>query len=411
MVLISLSAFFSASETALSSVNRMRLKSLAEDGNTRAKQALDHAEHFDQMLSTILVGNNVVNIFASSLSTVMATALWGTKGVAASTVVMTIVILIFGEITPKSFAKERSEEVALATAPALGVLKVVLTPVVWFFTQVQLLMGRLYASPTQRPSVTEEELMTIIETIEEEGVIDEQKSDLVQSALEFDDITAQEVLTPRVDLVAIDLADGLDQIREIVIASRFSRIPAYEGNIDNIVGILQTRELLEALLRGEAVDVRAMLTPPFFIHKTKPIAQLLADFKRRRIHIAVVTDDYGGTLGIVTMEDLLEELVGDIWDEDEEEKLPVLPLGEGRFEVMGDCDVEEMLEEIGYEDRGFSSEYSTVGGWALEQFEKIPKPGDSFCFDGIQVTVKALEDQRITKLLVEYHPAGPEQED
>ena len=270
------------------------------------------------------------------------------------------------------------------------------------------MMARFTGSGDNSPSVTEQELKVIIETIEGEGVLEEQESDLVQSALEFDEIDAQEVITPRVDMIAVDIDDPIEETIKTVMESRYTRIPVYQGSTDNIIGILQARDLLESIIRGGEIDLRRLLSDPLFVHKTKKISTLLSDFKRNKVHIAVVTDDYGGTMGIVTMEDLLEELVGDIWDEDEEEVQELVQVGENRYEVTGDMNVYEMFEQLGVDDRSFDSDYNTISGWAMEMLEHIPEVGESFTYKNLTITVLEQENQRIIKLLVEVTPEeGP----
>lgn len=408
VVLILLSAFFSASETAFSTVNKIRLRNYVDGGSTKAQRALEIAEDYDNVLSTILIGNNVVNIASTAIATILFTNLFGASGAAISTAVMTVLVLTFGEILPKSYAKENSEALALRFAGPLGMLMVVLRPVVWLFVQLKGLMARFTGSGDNSPSVTEQELKVIIETIEGEGVLEEQESDLVQSALEFDEIDAQEVITPRVDMIAVDIDDPIEETIKTVMESRYTRIPVYQGSTDNIIGILQARDLLESIIRGGEIDLRHLLSDPLFVHKTKKISTLLSDFKRNKVHIAVVTDDYGGTMGIVTMEDLLEELVGDIWDEDEEEVEELVQVGENRYEVTGDMNVYEMFEQLGVDDRSFDSDYNTISGWAMEMLEHIPDVGESFTYKNLTITVLEQENQRIIKLLVEVTPEeGP----
>ena len=408
VVLILLSAFFSASETAFSTVNKIRLRNYVDGGSTKAQRALEIAEDYDNVLSTILIGNNVVNIASTAIATILFTNLFGASGAAISTAVMTVLVLTFGEILPKSYAKENSEALALRFAGPLGMLMVVLQPVVWLFVQLKGLMARFTGSGDNSPSVTEQELKVIIETIEGEGVLEEQESDLVQSALEFDEIDAQEVITPRVDMIAVDIDDPIEETIKTVMESRYTRIPVYQGSTDNIIGILQARDLLESIIRGGEIDLRRLLSDPLFVHKTKKISTLLSDFKRNKVHIAVVTDDYGGTMGIVTMEDLLEELVGDIWDEDEEEVEELVQVGENRYEVTGDMNVYEMFEQLGVDDRSFDSDYNTISGWAMEMLEHIPDVGESFTYKNLTITVLEQENQRIIKLLVEVTPEeGP----
>lgn len=405
-VLILFSAFFSASEMALSTVNRVRLRTMAEDGDRRAALANRLAERFDRTLPVILIGNNVVNIGAASAATAMVTQILGASGVAVATFVMTVVILVFGEVLPKSIAKENSEQIALLTCRPLSLLVVLLSPIAWLFTKLQDGVALLCGSRRNtQPLVTEQELRSIIETSEEEGVLDEQRSELMQSALTFDGTTVQEVLTPRVDLVAINVDDPPEKIRETILGERFSRMPVFEKNLDNIIGILQTRDYLEAALeKGSPVDLRPLLSKPVFVHKTQRIAALLNDFKRERIHIAVVTDDYGGTMGIVSMEDLLEELVGEIWDEDEEAEQDFVESAPGIYQISGDYPVEDALDRIGFDRRGFESEYSSIGGWAFEMLGRVPDEGDTFEYNGITVRIDKMEEQRVVQLTVHYLP-------
>jgi putative hemolysin len=401
IVLIALSAFFSASETAFSTVNKIRLKNAAESGSKRAKLALFVAENFDRTLSTILVGNNIVNIASSSLATVLFVSLFGAaSGPAISTVVMTILILTFGEVLPKSIAMENSEKLSLAWAKPLRFLMTLFYPVVFLFMKLKQLVIRLSTPAENAPSVTEQELKYIVESIEEEGVLEEQESELVRSALEFDEKNVQEVITPRVDLVAIDADDPPEEIRRVILQERYSRIPVYRDSVDNIIGILHTRDYLEALLQNEQPELEALLQPAFFIYKTKRLSTLLADFKRNKMHIAVVADDYGGTMGIVTMEDLLEQLVGDIWDEDEEVEERYRLLEDGGYQVNGDVPLREVMELCGMDSRTPETGIS-VSRWSLEQLGRIPTAGEAFEACGLRVTVEKVEDQRITVLHVQ----------
>ena len=406
-LLVACSAFFSASETAISSFNKIRMRSKAEDGNKRAKTALKVAEDFDKTISTILIGNNIVNMASASLATVAATALWGpTSGPAIATFGMTLLVLIFGEILPKSFAKDSPEAFALQVAGVIAFLRTLFSPVVWFFVKLkQLLTGRRSAGLELQPSVTEDELKTIIDTVEEEGVLDSQETEIIQSAIEFDDITVQEILVPRVDMVAVDVNDPVDEIVNTVLDNSFTRIPVYEGDIDHISGMLHTRDLFECLARSKPIDVRAMCRELPFVYRTKRINDLMAEFRREKQHMAIVTDDYGGTLGLVTLEDVLEELVGEIFDEtDEVEELPVQQLEEHLFRVAGEANVYDVFEELGVSTRNFDSDFSSTAGWALECLEHIPAPGESFDYENLHVTVEQVEDKRILSLLIRLMP-------
>ncbi len=406
VVLLAFSAFFSASETAFSSVNLLRIRNMAEEGNQKAKVAIHLSSNFDKLLSTILIGNNVVNIALSSMMTVLATTFFGSTGVAIATGAATLLVLTFGEILPKSFAKENSEKIVLLTAPLLNLLNILFTPFSLFFIWLRGIFSK-GEDGDKAPTITEQELMYMLGTIQEEGVLEEQEKDLVKSALEFDETTVQEILTPRVNMVALDIEDTQDEILETIISERFSRIPVYEGTIDNIVGMVQSREILEQVIRGEKVNLRKMMCDVMFIHRTMNISKLLGEFQKAKSHMAVVIDDYGGTLGLVTMEDLLEELVGEIWDEDDEIITECIDLGDNTYEVSGDMNIEEFFEQIDYAPRGFESDYNTMNGWALEQLEHIPEVGESFEFHMLTVTVKEMDDQRIVKLLVKKNITQP----
>lgn len=405
--LVAFSAFFSASETSFTSVNMIRIRNMAEEGDQKAATAVKLVENYDRMLSTILIGNNLVNIALSSLTTVIATKLFGDAGVALATGVTTLVILTFGEILPKSWAKENSERLVLLFAEPLRLCSLLLWPLSTFFIWLKGAFRR-GGEEEKAPSFTEKELMYMASVGQEEGVLEEQEKDLVQSALEFDETTVQEVLTPRVNLVALDIEEEQPEILRVVNGKKFSRIPVYEGTIDNIVGVVQSREILKKVIQGRPVRLKNLMTKATFVHRTMKISRLLAQFQRQKTHIAVVIDDYGGTLGIVTMEDLLEELVGEIWDEDEEIITELAPLGEDSWEVSGDMNIEEFFDAIDYAPRGFESDFNTMNGWALEMLEHIPQAGEQFSYGRLTVTVKEMDDQRVTKLLAELAPLPEE---
>lgn len=411
IVLLACSAFFSASETAFSTVNRIRLRTLADAGDKRAKRALLITEDYDKLISTILIGNNIVNISASSLATVLALRFLSEQMAApASTVIMTVLVLIFGEVTPKSSAKANAEAYALRFSAPLYGLIIFFTPL----SKLLVLLTRLVARQKEgeeTPTVTEEELKYIIDSTVEEGVLHEDESELLHSAIEFDDIRVQEILTPRVDLAAIDVEEEPQAVLDFVLEERYSRIPVYEGTIDRIIGILHTRDYLEQLATGKKPELRGLLSECLYIHRTMKISALLNEFKRTKINMAVVTDDYGGTMGIVTTEDILEELVGEIWDEDEEIIREFVPLGDGRYEVAGEYTIREMLDELDMDPDAIETDSNTVGGWAMDELERIPAVGDCFTYQNLEITVREVDDQRIVKLTVEVKPALPDAEE
>ena len=397
-VLILLSAFFSGVETAFSFANTIRLKSLADNGNKRAKNALWVCDNFDKALTAILIGNNVVNLGCSSLATILCIDLFKNYGAAIATGATTLLVLTFGEVIPKCIGKEKSDGIVLHTGLLLKVLTYILTPLVVLFTGLKTLVMKIGHIKKDSPSVTEDELKYIIETIEEEGILEEQESEMVQSALEFDEKTAQEILTPRVDVTVIDIDDSKEEIHDLIIRERDSRIPVYEGDIDNIIGILHTRDYLEKIIDGEA-DIRDLLIPAHFIYKNQKLSDILNDFRANKLHIAIVTDEYGGFLGIVTMEDLLEEIVGDIWDEDEDVEHTYTKLRDGRYIVSGDMELDDLFEMLSITpDEEIES--NSVGGFIVEQLGDIPTRGQKIRYKNLRFTVKRVRNRRIISALV-----------
>jgi len=399
-VLILLSGFFSCVETAFSSANTIRLKALKDEGSRRAATALWITDNFDKALTAILIGNNVVNLGCSSLATILCLNIFKNYGAAIATGGTTLLVLTFGEVIPKCLGREMSDGIVLHTAGILKILTYVLYPLVYFFIGIKSLFMKLANIKKSAPSVTEDELKYIIETIEEEGILEEQESEMVQSALEFDEKTAQEILTPRVDVTVIDIDDSMEDIHDLIIKERYSRIPVYENDIDNIIGILHTRDYLEKALESEDVDLRSMLQPAHFIYKNLKLSDILNDFRANRLHIAIVTDEYGGMLGIVTMEDLLEEIVGDIWDEDEDIEHTCTKMGEDRYLVSGDMDLEELFElfDIKPDD---DIESNSVGGFIVEQIGDIPIRGQRVDYEDVTFTVKRVRNRRIISALAE----------
>lgn len=398
-ICIVLSAFFSCVETAFSCANKIRLKSQADSGNKRAVTALWVSNNFDKVLTATLIGNNVVNLGCSSIATVLCMDLFQNYGAAIATGATTLLVLTFGEVIPKCFGKEASDTIVLYTAGILKVLTYILTPFVYVFLGIKSAVMKLANIKKDQPSVTEDELKYIIESIEEEGILEEQESELVQSALDFDEKTAFEILTPRVDVVLIDAQDSEEAIRDIIIKERYSRIPVYEDNIDNIIGILQSRDYLEILSEGKTPDIKELVTEAHFIYKSKKLSDILADFKKNKLHIAIVTDEYGGMLGIVTMEDLLEEIVGEIWDEDEEEERTYSKLKDGRYIVSGDMDLSDLFEIFEMNDDD-EIESVSVGGFIVEQLGTIPTVNQSVKYKDILITVKRVKNNRIISAFV-----------
>lgn len=399
-MLVLLSAFFSATETAFSFVNKIRIQHSVDNGNKKAKNALYVIENFDNALTTILICNNIVNLSCSSIATVLCLNLFGDMGSAIATGATTLLVLTFGEVIPKCLAKEHCDAFSLKTAGILRVLMFILKPFVFVFLKLKSLALKIAGGSEDSPSVTENELKYIVESIEEEGVLEESESEMVRSALDFDEKTAEEILTPRVDVTFININDSQDKIKDIIIENRYSRIPVYEETVDHIVGILHTRDYLESLADGKAPDLRDIMQTPYFVFRTQQLSKILNAFKRTKIHLAIVTDEYGGTLGIVTMEDLLEEIVGEIWDEDEEIEHNYYKIGKGEFLVNGDIELDDLLALFDLDEDAIESDSVTVGGFILEHAGTIPHKRQSIEADGFRFTVMEVKDQRIIRVVV-----------
>ena len=403
LLLICFSAFSSASEMAYSSCNLLRLENLRDEGSKRAAVAVKIASRFDDALSTILIGNNLANIGASSLVSVLVILLTGGDSLTwLGTLILTIVIIIFGESIPKICAKKSANRMALRFAYVLRFLMTLLYPVVWIVVKlIALLTFWLKEEHDETAEEAVEELHSIIETAEDEQVLDEDQSELLRSAIDFSEISAMEVMTARVDVEAIDIEDGWDEIVAAVERSSFSRLPVYEGSVDNVIGVLYLNRFLKALADGGEVDVRALLMPPCYVYKTMKLPAVLSLLRRAKQHLAVVTDEYGGTLGVLSMEDVLEQIVGDIWDDNDEVEPEVVCRTEGEYELDGAMMLSELEELLGLPEDAIEAESSTVGGWTLESFGGFPKEGDSFAWREYRVTVLEMSDgRRVDKVLV-----------
>ncbi|MEG0570624.1 MAG: hemolysin family protein [Oscillospiraceae bacterium] len=402
VVLIALSAFFSATETAFSSINRIRIKNLANLGDKRAIKTMKISDDYDRALSAILIGNNIVNIASASLGTILFTKLIGDMGVGVSTLVMTVIVLMFGEILPKSLAKENAEKFALSVSGILMFLIKVLSPVIWVIIKIKSALTKKIVRDENQPSVTEEELKYILEEIEDEGILNERESELMQSALEFDDITVSKILTPRVDVVGADVTEDIDVIRDLFLEESYSRIPIYEKNIDNIIGVLNERDFIKAYIKNKNVDIRPLLQRTMFVPPKKSIYQLMKEIQKEKLHLAVVTDQYGGTLGIITLEDIIEELVGEIWDESDEVITEITKINTDTYRVNADINVFDLLEYFNIDESNIDEDTNTLSGVALDYFEKIPSNGDSFNFEGLNIIVENVIDQRITSFIIKF---------
>ena len=408
VVCLVLSAFFSGAEMALSAANRLRLESAAEDGKRAAKRALALLENFDRALGAILIGNNLVNVAASSLSSVMAITVAMRTGVArglcstVATVAVTVLVIIFGETVPKILAKKNATRLTLAVAGSIYILSVVLRPLVWCAVGLtHLLTGRLRGEqPDDAQEAAVEELQSIIETAQDEDVLDDDRGELLQNALEFAEVSASQAMTARVDMVALDIEDSLEEILEQVSDVPYSRLPVYEGDTDNIIGVLHMNTLYRALLEGTEVNIRALLTEPCWIYKTVKLPAVLEQLRARQTHLAIVTDEYGGTAGVITMEDVLENLVGDIWDETDEVEPEVVQTAEDSWELDGDLPMEDFLELVELDADALDFESETVGGWVMELVEGYAPPGCQVSYEGLSLTVLEADDKRVEKVRV-----------
>ena len=399
ILLVGGSAFFSATETAFSSVNKIRLKNMANDGDRKAKKALDLAEDYDKLLTTILVGNNLVNIMATALATVLFTRIYQDLGATISTAVMTVVVLIFGEVTPKSIAKETPEKFAMAVSGVVGLLVVLLTPINLLFTLWKMLISHIFHFENDE-GMTQEELITIVEEAMNDGDLEEHESDLITAAIEFNDLEVNEILTPRVDVVALDIETSMEGMEEAFRTNSFSRFPIYENTIDNVIGILHEKDFYYAFY-NDAKDVRAILKPIQYTSSHVKISELLRQLQNSKTHMAVVLDEYGGTAGIITMEDILEELVGEIYDEHDEIREYWHQVDEKTYLVEGDCDLGEMFELFDMEETDDEYDVNTVSGWAIQNMNRIPKEGDTFVADDLFVTIMEADEKLVKNIKVQ----------
>ncbi len=399
--LIALSAYFSATETAFTSLNRIRLKTRADDGDKRAARTLALAADYDRLLSTLLIGNNNV---ATTIGAVLFIKLIGsTKGPTVSATVLTVVILVFGEVTPKSLAKERPEAWAIAATPLLRVLAVVLTPVNFLFTQWKKLL-RVLLRHQDDDGITEEELMGMVDQAETEGSLDQHESDLIRNAIEFNDMEVSEILTPRVDLEALADTATMEEAAAMYASSGFSRLPIYHDSIDNIIGVLHEKDFYAAYCRG-AKRLSELKSSVLYTTETARISDLLRQLQQNKVHMAVVVDEYGGTQGIVTMEDIMEELVGEIWDEHDEVIEEFRKQSDGSYLVACSADLDDLYDLF---DMKPSEEYdaSSVSGWVMEEIGRVPDVGDRFRADGLEVCVTRVEHRRVMEIRVRRLPKG-----
>ena len=387
-VLLMLSAICSATETAFSSCNRIRLKKLADDGNKSAKKAMNICDNFDKALTAILVGNNVVNISSSSLATVLFTEKFGKGSVGLATVVMTVLVLIFGEILPKSLAKENSERFSILMAAPLSAFMFIITPITAIFMGIKSGVSKLVGNKNSEPSVTEEELKYIIDEIQDEGVLEEQESELVRSALDFDEITISEILVPRVNIEGVELHEDMESIKK-----RF----VHDKDLDHIVGLIHQSDFFEMYLKGKT-DISLIMNKPLYITENRKISEILKQMQRKKVHMAVVLDQYGGTEGICTLEDIIEELVGEIYDESDEEDTSLVKISDGVYEASAELSGSDVLEGAGVLEDSVETERTSLGGWIMDMLDRLPEQNEVISCPPFEMTVKMEDEQKIDRI-------------
>lgn len=395
-LMVAFSAYFSATETAFTSLNRIRLKSKADAGDRRAARTLALAEDYDRLLSTILIGNNIVNISASTLGTVLFTKHVGTAyGPAVSTIVLTVVILIFGEISPKSLAKEQPEAFAMFSAPILRLLMLILRPLNFLFAMWKRLLSLIFRSSSDG-GITEEELITMVDQAETEGGLDQDESELIRSAIEFGDLEVDEILTPRVDIVAVEDTDTMDDIAKAFAESGYSRLPVYHEDIDNIVGVIHEKDFHAARYHGHD-DVSAIVSTVLYTTANTKISDLLRILQKAKAHMVIVVDEYGGTEGLCTMEDIVEELVGEIWDEHDEVIEEFKKEPDGSYLISCNANLTDLYDLFSIKGE---SDSTTVSGWVMEEVGRVPEEGDHFVYENLDVTVTKVDHRRVLEIRV-----------
>lgn len=411
VILIVCSAFFSATETALNSANKIRLKNMADNGSHAAQRTLNILAKYDKALTTILIGNNIVNIACSSIATILAINLVGEKyGSLVSTIATTVIVLIFGEVMPKSIAKDFAEPMAMFASGIISFLMVIFTPFSAFFILLKKGLSKIFHRK-ESVSMTEEELKVMIDEIEDEGVLETQESNLVRSALEFDEITVDEIITPRVRITAVEAGENIDDVRKKFLQEEYSRMPVYERTLDNIIGIITEKEFFKQYEKSSDFTIRSIMQETIYLPQMQKLSEVFRTMQKQKCHMSVVLDQHGGTLGIVTMEDILEELVGEIWDESDEVKSPVTVVGNNIFEVYGDVSLNSLRRFLEARDipADIESEAHTVAGWVLGLFGSIPKSGDVISSGCFTVTVLDAAELRVNRVRIEIRNTESEE--
>jgi putative hemolysin len=399
LFLIILSAFFSSAETAFSCVNKIRLKNCVEENRRGSKKALYISENLDTALLTVLIANNIVNIVAVSISAKVAIDTFGgNMGLFISMLAMTVLILIFGEILPKVLAKENAESLSLKYSGIVYVLVKLLAPITILFALLKAKFAKWLNHGIPVPAVTEEEIKVMIDLSEEEGVIDNKEKELVHRSLDFNDILVGEIFTPRIDMVAVEVNRPIEEIRDIFLQEKYSRIPVYEDDIDNVIGILSESDFFSQLVQQKEVNIRELLRQPLFVVESMKISALLPELQKSKVHMAIVVDEFGGTSGLITLEDILEQIVGEIWDEHDEAVKNIHKIDDFQYEFNAELPLDEFCQIMKITEPESSSH--TLGGWVFETFERIPNVGEKFNYESLTVTVRQVENRRIRKVLV-----------
>ena len=410
VILVFCYSFFSATETSFSSLNKIRIKALANTGDNRAQKTFDLSEDFSKLLTTILIGNTIVNVVSASLATVLFTNIFKNNGVAISSVVMTLVIMIIGEIIPKNIAKHMPEKFALAVTPIMRILVFIFSPLTYVFNKLDESFSKLFKDESD--SYSSEEFLTLVEEANDDGEIEDHEADLISNAIEFDDLDVGEILTPRVDLVAIDIDEDTDKkIEKMYRDSGYSRLPVYEGSLDNIIGVLHEKDFYYYLLhKNSKSNLRKILTPAIYTQPQVKISSLLKQFQSSKSHLAIVADEYGGTEGVITMEDILEELVGEIYDEHDEVIEYYKQIDENTYIIKADLDIEDLFEHFEIEcDEEY--EFNTTSAWVIDKFDKIPKKGDNFNFMNMHIEVTKADSKKVNEIKITFKENEQEKDD
>jgi len=398
VLMVSLGIYFSATETAFSALNRIRIKTMADEGSKRAALVLRLHDDFDKLLSTLLVLNNVVTLIAAAISTMLFVRHFGDIGATMSTLILTVIIVLIGDITPKSLAKEAPEKFALSTAPFLHVCMLLLTPINYLFIKWKVLLRLIFKTSEDSDRMTEEELYSVVEVAQNDGVIDEEGRQLLDNAIEFNELKAIDILTPRIDLEAVSIETTEEEIAARFIDTGYSRLPVYQDTLDNIVGVVHMKDFFNFTINKQGV-LNDLFTPPLFVAPSTKISDLFNQLQLNKSHLAVVSDEYGGTAGIVTMEDILEELVGDIWDESDEIIVEFAPLSDNKHKILCSAYVKDLFAYFDLPD-DTDAESTTVSGWIMDMLGRLPEEGDNFSYKNLTVTVHKAEHRRVQECII-----------